>query len=83
LFFLKRRNPAGVESRLGDFLLKSIEQQTRTSQQLFWISFFLSYYHDTDKTVLSVEAPEEPVQLNRLSFSAPKAGILFQEKKKS
>lgn len=39
--FWKRRNPAGVESRLGDFLLKSIEQQTRTSQQLFWIFFFL------------------------------------------
>jgi hypothetical protein len=49
----------------------------------FFFFFFWSSSYDTDKTVLSVEAPEEPVQLNRLSFSAPKAGILFQEKKKS
>lgn len=45
--------------------------------------FFVSYYHDPDKTVFSVEAPEEPVQLNRISFFTPKAGIMIQEKKKS
>lgn len=52
----KRKNPAGPESRLDDFLLKFIEQQTCKSQQLFRI--FLSYYytHETVDLVLSVES---------------------------